>query len=241
MDRRAIIATVRILHRKKRDSFMENQRVFSPERRKSYRMRFDTRRQGTVSLSLTENEMIEARLLDLNAGGLRCSLPGKTDILPQLHRYIKRIVVRARTLENPLVCSGIVRRVEMRRGARSPSVAMEFSAVLSGQYALQKDKFSANRDFSEHGFLMRLQDAKPFVRCRNKLEKQRLRTQLHHSFSDIANRLPAEEKWWFFHVLETLKNARKPDQKELVAEYLKLCRKSMEKNNAGEIIIDSLP
>lgn len=220
---------------------MEKQQILSPERRKSYRMRFDARRQGTVSLSLTENETIEARLVDLNAGGLRCSLPAKTDILPQLHRYIKRIVVRARTLENPLVCSGIVRRVEKRRGTRSPSVAMEFSAVFSGQYAMQKDKSSAIRDCSTNGLLMRLQDAKPFSHCRNKLEKQRLRTQLHHSFSDIANRLPAEEKWWFFHILETLINSSKPDQKELVAEYLKLCRKSMGKNYACEITIDSLP
>ncbi|MFQ5632982.1 MAG: hypothetical protein ACE5I1_29790, partial [bacterium] len=223
--------------------------------------------------TLAENETIDARLLDLNANGLRCSISPKTGRLPQLHRYLQRIVVRSRTLENPLVCSGIVRRVEKRHRARSLSVAIEFSAVLSGQYpepdkpeiqnfksqipksllneqgfesltpniASLKDKSSGMRKFSVHEFLMRLQDAKPFARCQNKVEKQRLRMQLHRSFSDIADCLPAEEKWWFFHVLDSLKNSGMPYQEDLLAEYLKLCKKSVEKDTSCEIIIDSLP
>ncbi|MFQ5631474.1 MAG: PilZ domain-containing protein, partial [bacterium] len=187
---------------------MENQNQLRPERRKSFRMCFRSRNQADVFLHFSQTKSLDARLLDLNAGGIRCCIPADAEVIPQLNQYIYRIVIQTRRTDSPLICSGIVRRVGRHHRHGDLSCAIEFSAVLSGNnraFELEKDRLTTRKEFSASRFLERLKSAKSQAHARDETEKQRLREGSYQSFSDIASQLPADEQWWFYHVLDSLK------------------------------------
>ncbi|RMD91442.1 MAG: PilZ domain-containing protein [Calditrichaeota bacterium] len=209
------------------------------ERRQSYRIHFANLRQGKIVFQLDADTSFNARLVNLSAGGLCCLIPSSQKDHIHLHQFIEKFYVYPRIVGRPMCASGVVRRVQPVLQNRYLDCAIEFSAVLSGldlpslsRETVDAPAAAAKELPAPHNFLARLyhsDNPQKSRRVRQRLQKQK---RLHEAYRDIAQQLPAAERWWFYCVLDSLKNSGPHFQKGLLAEYIKLCKKG-EQANAG--------
>lgn len=201
------------------------------DRRKFYRMHFRNQKSGQVEFILPDSDRVQARLLDVGGGGLRCAVSRETENVPEMESYFDRIYVFSTVFTNPLIFSGIVRRKRPLSGRQGIELGVEFSAVLSNVQQINRDdKISQRRivtaNMNKNLFIARLQQSQPLAKVRDIEKREQRRLDLHNNFHDIAHGLPPEERWWFYCVIESLKNTGQRYQKGLLVEYLDLCRKS---------------
>ncbi|KAA3619626.1 MAG: hypothetical protein DWQ05_02570 [Calditrichaeota bacterium] len=200
------------------------------DRRKHFRMQFKNRKGGRAEFILPNGSRIKARLLDVGGGGLRCAISRETTEIPAINTYFDRIYVFSTTFGNPLIFSGIVRRKKALSGRQGIELGVEFSAVLSNLHEINENeeivrKRAQRLEVNKNFFLARLQQTQAYGKVRDIHRRGERRTDLHYNFHDIAFGLPPEERWWFYCVIDSLKNTGQRYQKGLLVEYLDLCRK----------------
>ncbi|KAA3653264.1 MAG: hypothetical protein DWQ10_18565 [Calditrichaeota bacterium] len=201
------------------------------DRRKYYRMHFRNQRSGRVEFIRPSSSPVQARLLDVGGGGLRCAVSRNTKDTPEIESYFDRIHVFSSVFANPLIFSGIIRRSRPLSGRQGIELGVEFSAVLTKLHQFVKDEDivhehqSTRSSINKNLFLARLQQSQPYSKVRDVKKREQRRLDLHNNFQDIAYGLPPEERWWFYCVIDSLKNTGQRYQKGLLVEYLDLCHK----------------
>lgn len=200
------------------------------DRRKYYRMHFKNQKSGRAEFVFAGGKRVQARLLDVGGGGLRCAVSRNEQQIPAINDYFDRIYVFSTLFGNPLIFSGIVRRSKALSGRQGIELGVEFSAVLSNIHVINENeelfrKRRQARDLNRKFFIARLQQSQPYSKVRDVHRRVERRSDLHYNFHDIAFGLPPEERWWFYCVIDSLKNTGQKFQKGLLVEYLDLCRK----------------
>jgi len=196
-----------------------------------------------VEMQLRSHQRCRARLVDVSAGGLLCRLPGAGP-LPNLHESLDTIHL-FRDRREPLSFTGTVRRLDLADGQML--CAVEFAAalpVLGAELDLQgrlEPPAAVAHDPEMHpalcigaeDFLGRLLTAPALPRSRHDEETPvgaavaQWRRSVASTFQDVLQNLTEAERWWFFHIVDKLKN-EEPDYTELlVAEYVRLCKKGI--------------
>lgn len=203
------------------------------ERRTSFRMKFNRRKNSRVKLCTDFATSVEAQLVDVGVGGLCCVIPEQTLHTLQPDQTVDRIVVQPSFADHPLVCAGTIRRLAPAKGRRGTACAIEFGAIYAGElpasetdHAPERQPADSPTSVFETGYIRRLQKAPDFSRCRSQQQRAQKRDELHTAFADVVRKLPAEYRWWFYYVLDSLKSAGARYQKGILAEYLKLCKLS---------------
>ncbi len=204
------------------------------DRRKYYRMHFKNQKNGRAEFVFPDESRVRARLLDVGGGGLRCAVPREEKNIPAINTYFDRIYVFSTLFGNPLIFSGIVRRQKALSGRQGIELGVEFSAVLSNIHEINEEKElirnrNKSKELNRNFFIARLQQSQPYTKVRDVQRRVERRTDLHYNFHDIAFGLPPEERWWFYCVIDSLKNTGQNFQKGLLVEYLDLCRKGTAK------------
>lgn len=217
----------------------KKQEAASRERRRHYRLQFSSRRNHRVELRLTSGEVIQGTLSDFSGGGLKCLVPQKAAALLESYQFVERICVRASRSKSPLTFSGFIKRLERPPKRRHLECAIEFSAVMPSMQVPQPSRTmslaeGARPSSAERDFLHRLQRAARRRTARKIAERQRQQEGVLEEFEDVILQLPVEDRWWFRYVLEALQHTRKNYQEGLLAEYIKLCRKSCRPAEASD-------
>jgi hypothetical protein len=193
-----------------------------------------------------EERRCRARLVNVGAGGLLCRL-AYTGPLPALHESVPAVHL-FRHQQEPLSFAGTVRRLEINTSGLF--CAVEFSAMLPSmagafeeqsqppsERLLQVPMESATAPaftINPENFVGRLYTVPKLARRQNGNDTTAASDQLHKrrlvssAFRDIVDSLPEAEHWWFFHIVAMLKETEPEYPAELLAEYLRLCRKSCE-------------
>ncbi len=215
------------------------------ERRECYRMPAAHAGASRVEMYFRtpEERRCRARLINVSAGGLLCRL-AYTGPLPSLHESVQAVHV-FRHQQEPLSFAGTVRRLEINTSGLF--CAVEFSAVLPSligafeesslppsdgfpvsttntvapAFTINPENF-VGRLYTVPG-LTTLQNGNDAAAANEQLRKRRL---VSSAFRDIVRNLPETEHWWFFHIVAMLKETEPEYPAELLAEYLRLCRKS---------------
>lgn len=199
-----------------------------------------------VEMSLRNRNRCRARVINVSAGGLLCRLAGAGP-LPTLNEALD-IIHLFRKQEEPLSFTGTVRRLAITNGTRGMFCAIEFSAMLPTLATTDAgdDEFSLPHlsvvesaagpaaRISAENFVGRLYTVPAWSAPTNSSGRDdpegraQRRRQVNHAFRDIVPNLPEAERWWFFHVVSVLKEKEPDYPSELLAEYLRLCRKGYE-------------
>lgn len=217
------------------------------DRREYYRMPAAHAGASRVELHLKtpEDRRCRARLVNVSAGGLLCKLaytgplPALNESVPMVHLY--------RHHHDPLSFAGTVRRLEINTSGMF--CAVEFSALLpavstpveersqppseSLRYPVE-NRIAPAFTIDPENFVGRLYTVPPLKQeddhagTNDGSELSRRRGLVSSAFRDIVQNLSQVEHWWFFHIVAMLKETEPEYPAELLAEYLRLCRKSVE-------------
>lgn len=190
-----------------------------------------------VEMSLRNRSRCRARAINVSAGGLLCRLAGAGP-LPTLYESLDAIHLFSAQQE-PLSFAGTVRRMGISSATRGMFCAIEFSAMLTSLGPTYDDDhelsfaelFAGTREESAasrigvEDFVGRLYTVPAYSRCDDPAGRAHRRRQVHRAFQDIVQNLAETERWWFFHVVSVLKEWEPDYPEELLAEYLRICRK----------------
>lgn len=215
------------------------------ERRECYRMPAAYAGASRVEMFFRtpEERRCRARLVNVSAGGLLCRL-AYTGPLPSLHESVQAVHV-FRHQQEPLSFAGTVRRLEINTSGLF--CAVEFSAMLPSMTTIFDEQSQTQSErllvpttnkmapaftINPENFVGRLYTVPGLTPLQNgndpaaASEQLRKRRLVSSAFRDIVRNLPETEHWWFFHIVAMLKETEPEYPAELLAEYLRLCRKS---------------
>jgi hypothetical protein len=215
------------------------------ERRECYRMPAAHAGASRVEMFFRtpEERRCRARLVNVSAGGLLCRL-AYTGPLPSLHESVSAVHV-FRHQQDPLSFTGTVRRLEINTSGLF--CAVEFSAMLPALTSAFEEysqppserlfvpttsRMAPAFTINPENFIGRLYTVPGLTPLQNgngmaaANEQLRRRSLVSSAFRDIVGNLPETEHWWFFHIVAMLKETEPEYPAELLAEYLRLCRKS---------------
>ncbi len=199
-------------------------------RRRHYRIYFSSARQGKIELVDARGRTISGRLVDLSAGGVKCSVANSAARALNVNDFVERLLIYPRISSRPILAQGILRRKQPSMLPNKTDLAFEFSAVYS-EFTVaeppQPQPEESKPELPSRYFLSRLRQVESPHAARSLKQRQIQQMHLRRAFSDIAANLSREERWWFYIVLEALKHSGAPLQKGLLAEYLKLCQKAV--------------
>jgi|Deesub1362B_J571_1020462.scaffolds.fasta_scaffold03834_2 hypothetical protein len=207
---------------------MENrtgQNDFDPsrDRRRYYRIHRDVgpRPQAEVVVAKKKHAL---EVVNFSPGGLLCYLP-ETDIHLAKDQIVPEIWIRLPEKE-PVLYAGRVLRLEWDKKTGKRFCAIEFIQYGSGKI-LRKGK-KPLRPFRalerDRDFLDRLRKAPPIsLEDEPSVQMEKLKV-LYRLFQREAERLPIEERWYFYEVLEEMKRKEPHYPEGLKREFLRLCR-----------------
>jgi hypothetical protein len=124
--------------------------------------------------------------------------------------------------------SGRVLRAETQPYGDSRFCAIEFVSYYRKRKvrsSKQPVQMAEDADMDRY-FIHRLESIRFLDGTRTVKEEIHIQEMLYHAFDDIARRIPLEERWFFYEVLDAMKR-HEPDYPEgLKREFLKFCRGS---------------
>jgi len=191
------------------------------ERRRYYRLQPSPEAEPRVTFEF-ERQTLEVKLVNISPGGLLCYVDEAIKIItPEL--VIPRIVV-ALPNKKPVTYSGRVVRVQFTSEPGMQFCAVEF--VRFEKKVLDKKskplpKPAVLADDLE--FVQRLQSISNFSSIASIAEELTLRQTVYDGFAAEAKRLPLEERWYFFEVIDEMKRRQPNYPPGLQQEFCRLC------------------
>jgi hypothetical protein len=200
------------------------------ERRKYFRLQPSLPKAPRADIFVGEEEQLSVQVINVSPGGLLFYATQGEDQC-SVNQTIPRIDIFFPDKE-PVTYSGVIRRIQPTQAEGRYFCAIEFlTMVLSdGKKIIKLSKELHPGGYGvpsipDSVFLRRVAQVENYIKLLLVEEQIVTRDRAYESFRDITFRLPVEEQWWFFEILDEMKR-REPNYPEgLRKEFIRLCRK----------------
>ena len=215
----------------------------SAERRKHPRFFPDKENMPEVNFIFDDGEKISIDVVNISRGGMLASTSHMEIFLEMEHQKIKTIEIIAPDRQ-PFRCSGILLRVHPLLEDKKCYCAIEFSRfgeqtgiALAGEEIRKQNQKKERKNF-ESSILERVREAENYTKMIDHESSPEIRKNVYDSFSDIADKLSVEDRWWFFELLDEMKSREPSCPEDLKKDFLELCltvfdKESKSKNGSG--------
>lgn len=191
-------------------------------RRQYYRLQpvVEPEPQATFEIN---GKIVDVKVVNLSPGGLLCYVDEKsTSFKPDI--LIPKIVITIADKES-ITYAGKIVRVQPTTGSQKKFCGIEFiqfgEKMLDNKIVPPK---SFNQNIGDQDFLERLKSCKTFLKTSSIDEEIKTRKIIYDNFQQESERLPLDERWYFFEIIDEMK-LREPDYSDgLKEEFLRLCR-----------------
>jgi len=215
------------------------QKKNSKERRQHPRFFPDEGNLPEISFIFEDGEKISVELINISRGGLFGSTAGIEQFLEIDHHKIKTIEILPPNKE-PFHCAGKLLRLHPLREDNRCFCAVEFCKIGEEDQATEPEKSSAALQIktakkSDHQLdeliLRRAGKAENYQRLQDNKLAANARKVVYDSFADITENLPAEDRWWFFELLDEIKNREPNIPDELKQDFINICKIGLQKKS----------
>ncbi len=192
------------------------------EKRQYYRLQPVVEPEPQASFEI-DGKTFDVKVVNLSPGGLLCYVDEKsTSFSPDI--LIPKIVVKIADKETVTYAGKIV-RVQPTSGSQKKFCGVEF--IKFGERVLDKDKGPPkpfNINTGDESFVERLESCKTFLKVSSIEEEIKTRKMIYDNFQTESERLPLDERWYFYEIIDEMK-LREPNYSDgLKQEFLRLCR-----------------
>lgn len=195
----------------------------SQEHRRYYRLQPREEKEPKAHLEFNGRK-VDLTVVNLSPGGLLCYINvDETSVEKEF--FIPKIIIQ-KPNKKPVIYSGRVLRADVLKESKSKFCAIEFvryqSKVLTkGSKPL--GTITPDSDIDRY-YLHRFESIK-FLDGPHSVKEEIQETEmLYNAFDDIAQRLPIEERWFFFEILDTMKSHQPEYPDALKMEFFRFCR-----------------
>jgi hypothetical protein len=207
---------------------------YSGERREHPRYFPDKDNLPEVRFIFEDGEKISVEIVNISRGGLFGSTSSIEQFLEIDNHKIKTIEIIPRD-KNPFRCAGKLLRLHPMREDDKCFCAVEFCKVDKEEHAAEKSEVFQNKSAKEPDFqienemIKRVRDAENYLHISNKNQAAKVRMAVYDSFCDITKNLSLEDRWWFYELLDEIKNREPKLPDELKQDFLELCENGLNK------------
>jgi len=206
------------------------------ERRRHPRYYPDRKNQPKVSFNFNSHDKIPVDVINISQGGLLGCASNGNQFSIQNNRKVNQIKIKF-PCKQPFCCSGKVLRVQPSR-----EIHKYFCAVQFDEFGTDSNKSTINIGdkidrslrptdeifIPDQIFINRLEKAENYLKNENPHFKSHPRKTVYDSFDDITSNLSLEEKYWFFRIVDEMKQHKPEYPEKLKTAFLTLCRIGME-------------
>jgi len=165
----------------------------------------------------------DVKVVNISPGGLLCYADKKLSDC-QVEKIIPKIVVKIHN-KKPVVYRGVIVRVQPSSEPKKQFCAIEF--VENEQKVLKKGSKPLKQflpDAADETYLLRLESHQSFLKAASLEEELRLRKATYDGFQPESKKLPLEERWFFYEIIDEMKCREPQYPTELKHEFFRLCR-----------------
>jgi len=182
------------------------------------------------------SKTFDVKVVNISPGGLLCYADKKLSDC-QVETIIPKIVVKIHN-KKPVIYRGVIVRVQPSSEPKKQFCAIEF--VENEQKVLKKGSKPLKQflpDAADEIYLQRLQSYQNFLKASSIEEELSLRKVIYDGFQPESKKLPLEERWFFYEIIDEMK-CREPQYPiELKHEFFRLCRGE----NRSEFVLKEKP
>jgi len=163
------------------------------------------------------------KIVNLSPGGLLCYVDNKlSDCQEEI--VIPKIIIKIHN-KKPVIYKGIIVRVQPTLDLRKQFCAIEFVANEQKEF---KKRSKPVKQFlpetTDEIYLQRLHSYQNFLKAASIEEELSLRKVIYDGFQPEAKKLPLEERWFFYEIIDEMKYREPQYPTELKHEFFRLCR-----------------
>jgi len=214
------------------------------ERRKHPRYHPDRKNQPQVSFSFNGNTKISVDVINISQGGLLGYTSNGNRFSIQDDSKVNQIKIKFPG-KQPFCCSGKVLRVQPSREIHKYFCAIQFdemgtdsnkNPINIGEKIDQSLQPVDEYFIPDQIFINRLEKAENYLNSENPDVETQHRKTIYDSFDDITSNLSLEEKYWFFRIVDEMKQHEPEYPEKLKNAFLTFCRIGLEQTirNAQE-------
>jgi hypothetical protein len=209
---------------------------YSGERREHPRYFPDRDNLPEVRFIFEDGEKIAVEIVNISRGGLFGSTSSIEQFLEIDNHKIKTIEIIPRD-KDPFRCAGKLLRLHPMREDDKCFCAVEFCKVDKEEQVAEKSDVFQNKSAKEpdhqieNEMITRVRNAENYLFISNKNQATKVRMAVYDSFCDITKNLSLEDKWWFYELLDEMKNRESNLPDELKQDFMKLYTEGL--NNAS--------
>ncbi len=195
----------------------------SQEYRRYYRLQPNEEKEPKGYLE-HNGRKVDLTVVNLSPGGILCYINADENSIKK-ESYIPKITIQ-KPNQKPITYSGRVLRADVLEESKSKFCAIEFvryqKKVLT-KGSKQLKEVTPVSDVDRY-YLHRFESIKFLDGPHSVKEEIQEREMLYNAFEDIAQRLPIEERWFFFEILDTMKSHQLDYPDALKMEFFRFCR-----------------
>ena len=201
----------------------------SGERREHPRYFPDKDNLPEVRFIFEDGEQISVEIVNISRGGLFGSTSSIEQFLEIDNHKIKTIEIIPRD-KDPFRCAGKLLRLHPMREDNKCFCAVEFCKPENEEQATETSDVLQNKSVKEPDFqfenelIKRVRETENYLQFSNKNLAAKVRTAVYDSFSDITENLSLEDKWWFYELLDEIKNREPNIPGELKQDFVNICK-----------------
>ena len=195
----------------------------SQEYRRYYRLQPKEEKEPKGHLEFNGRK-VDLTVVNLSPGGLLCYINADETSVKK-ESFIAKIIIQ-KPNKKPVIYSGRVLRADILEESKSKFCAIEFvryqnKVLTKGSKPLLP---VAPANDVDRYYLHRFESIK-FLDGPHSVKEEIQETEmLYNAFEDIAKRLPIEERWFFFEILDIMKSHQPEYPDALKMEFFRFCR-----------------
>lgn len=194
----------------------------SEEKRRYHRLQPTVEPEPQATFEIDERK-IEVKVVNLSPGGLLCYVKNNGSCC-KAETVIPKIVIKIPE-KKPVVYAGKIVRVQPTAKSEKNFCAVEFiefeeKILNKGSKPLKNNLI----DLMDDAYLKRLQSYKSFLIAKSLDEELALRKIIYDGFREESKKLPLEERWFFYEIIDEMKRREPNFPGEMKIEFLRLCR-----------------